>query len=237
MAFSRFTLDVSALDDPLVGLGGENFPMEGTASAVLGETTATSAGVVSVVASAISALGAVNSVAGGDVVQVGSAAASFGAIAAQLNAQIEHSATAVSALGIVVASGEAIITITASGATVIPGATIFAEGVVVPSGEGVMTADLGAVDASAIATVTPLRKPFSGGGRRIPQGFIQAAQAPPIPSLPEIDKEPETVQPLHQPVTITATAFATITIIRALAVANIEWVAENDDAEVLALIG
>lgn len=236
MAFSRFTLDVSALDDPLVGLGGENFPMEGTASAVLGGLTATGAAVVSVVASAASALGSVNSVANGDVVQVGSAAAALGAVTSQLNAQIEHNAIAVGTFGIVSASGNAIVTITASGATTIPGATITAEGIVVPSGEGVMTADLGALVASATATVTPLRQPFSGGGRRIPQGFIQAAQPQPIPPSPEIEKIPETIQPIQQPTTVIATAFATISIIDAFAVANIEWVAENDDAEILALI-
>ena len=82
MAFSRFTLDTSELDDLDVGLDGSPFPMNATASADFGAGVSSASALVSHVVSAEAVLGGVEASASVSVLNVVSAQAVLGGVVA-----------------------------------------------------------------------------------------------------------------------------------------------------------
>jgi hypothetical protein len=98
---------------------------------------------------------------------------------------------------------------------------------------------LGALIAQGQATVTPINKPASSGGRIFarptPRPIINPIQPKPEPQ-PELIVQPKPKPKPKKFATIKATASVTVPPASVYALSSISWVAELDDLEVLELL-
>jgi len=128
MAYSRFTLNTSQLNDATVGLDGSPFPMQGTAASSLGGTSSTASATVKRSATGASSLGGTSSTA---------------------SVTVKHSATGASSLNGISASSLAIVRVPVTATSSLGGGTNAASATVVVPAVGFI--DLGGLDANAQA--------------------------------------------------------------------------------------
>ena len=147
MAFSRFTLNTSQLDDATVGLDGSPFPMQGTGASSLGGTSATASATVKRSATGTSSLGGTSSTASVTVKHSATGASSLNGISASASAIVRVPVTATSSLGGGTNAVVATVVVPAVGFIGLGGLEADAKG---KSKKGVFAnADLGGLDASA----------------------------------------------------------------------------------------
>ena len=254
MAFSRFTLNTSQLNDETVGLDGPNFPLNGTAAAPLGASTASAVATVTKIASASSTLGelvaevsevtvtvdaeadatlgGLSASATANIDNPASGDAPLGGLTASANGTINVSASASATLGELASSATGAITIVATAVGNLGSVVAAATGTVTPI--GTMTANLGGLDATAIATVIPQPTPpqpqtQGGGGRLHPYRQSRPKQAAPQPVVePGIVVVPvKTVQAYCTPIVASVSASAQ---------GRVTFVAEDDDLQVLLML-
>jgi hypothetical protein len=177
MAFSRFTLNTSELDDETVGLDGSPFPLNGIGNAVLsGIDAQASAQVIAViVAIGSSELGALNAQVSATIEHSASGSFALGAVAGSANATITVAGSASGSLGDISASATAGIDNPATGEASLGGANAQASGgvtheaeatssfqTVTASGSALVIVNasgatvIPTIDATAIGTVIPI---------------------------------------------------------------------------------
>ena len=228
MAFSRFTLDTSQLDDSNVGLDGSPFPMNATASAVFGAGVSSASALVSHVVSAEAVLGGVDASASVSVSNVVSAQAVLGGVVASADATVAHTVTADAALGAGVADASAQVAIAVSASASLGGLTSTAIADV--AGSVTASALLGELVSSATATVDPAPSPpppqYPGGGN-------------PWYRRPKVEKVEEVVQVVVEPLRVPLQVFgvgASVGSLSSSAVAEVTWSILEDEAELLLLV-
>ena len=252
MAFSRFTLNTSQLNDETVGLDGPNFPLNGTAAAPLGASTASAVATVVKIASASSTLGELVAEVSEVIVTVDAEAdatlgglsasatanidnpasgdASLGGLTAAANGTINVSASASATLGELASSATGAVSVVATAVGNLGSVVAAAAGSVIPL--GTMTANLGGLDATAIGTVTPQPTPpqpqTQGGGRPYPQ------RKPKSKKVEVVEAEPEVV--LVQVKTVEAYCTPIVASVSAVALGSITFIAEDDDLQVLLML-
>jgi hypothetical protein len=228
MAFSRFTLDTSELNDLDVGLDGSPFPMNATASASLGGLTAGAVSLVSHVVSAGAVLGGVEASASSSVLNVVSAQAVLGGGVASADATVTHVVNADAVLGGGVAEASAQVAVEVVASASFGGLTSTA----VANVAGVVTASasLGGLTSSAQATVDPAPSPpppqYPGGGN-------------PWYRRPKVEKVEEVVQVVVEPLRVPLQVFgvgASVGSLSSSAIAEVTWSILEDEAELLLLV-
>lgn len=234
MAFSRFTLNTSQLNDETVGLDGPNFPLNGTAAAPLGASTASAVATVTKIASASSTLGElVVEVSEVTVTVDAEADATLGGLSASATANIDNPASGDAPLGELASSATGTVSVVATAVGNLGSVVAAATGTVIPL--GTMTANLGGLDATAIGTVTPQPTPpqpqtqGGGGGRLYPYRQSRPKQPAPQPVVePEVIVVPvKTVQAYCTPIVASVSASAQ---------GRVTFVAEDDDLQVLLML-
>ena len=164
--------------------------------------------------------------------------ASLGSLTATSTAAVTITASAASSLGIISANATATVTHTA---TAITSADLTATASATVESINAGFAPLGEITATATAIVTPVVKPAGGGGGI---RWVDVQQRPLPKPEPIIQPEPVKVQepkpvlkPKPKPVrVVSSAASAEFGALTSGAFANISWVAELDDLEVLELI-
>lgn len=222
MAFSRFTLNLSPLDDPTTGWDGSPFPMNGTATTGLGSVSATATSTINNPTSATATLQGISGTAQASISHYGVANSQFGSILASAQANINNETSASSQLGGLNASANYEIDV-----------------------ESVASALLGQLNGTAVATITPVDKPSNQGGAiyyhpnfvKNPKQFQQkpVEKPKPIQELKPVEKLKPVLKP-NPSKTIKASASVTVNGVTAKAVGAIYWIAELDDLEVLELL-
>jgi hypothetical protein len=234
VAFSRFTLNTSQLNDETVGLDGPNFPLNGTGAAPLGASTASAVATVTKIASASSTLGELVAEVSEVTVTVDAEAdATLGGLSASATANIDNPASGDASLGGLVSSAIGSVSVVATATGNLGSVIAIATGSVTPL--GTMTANLGGLDATAIGTVTPQPTPpqpqtqGGGGGRLHPYRQSRPKQPAPQPVVePEIVVVPvKTVQAYCTPIVASVSATAS---------GSVTFVAEDDDLQVLLML-
>jgi hypothetical protein len=256
-ASPAFTLDTNSLDQGV--LDGTDFTTIGVAAAS-GSLTATAEADVTVVIQSIGVaeLGAITADAVASVAHFATGAASASATATATTA-ITNFAIGNASLGSLTASSTAAVTITASAASSLGIISADATATVTHTATAITTADLtatasaivgsvnagfaplGEITATATATITPSVMPSGGGGRIT---WVDVQQRPLPKPEPIVEPEPVKVQepkpvlkPKPSPVrVVSSAASAEFGALTSGAFANISWVAELDDLEVLELI-
>lgn len=255
-ASPAFTLDTNYLDQGV--LDGTDFTTVGVATAS-GSLTATAEADVTVVIQSIGVaeLGAITADAVASVAHFATGAASatatsaatpvvtgvavgdasLGVLNATSTAAVTVTASAASSLGMISANATATVTHTA---TAITTAHLTATASATVESINAGFASLGEITATATAIVTPVVKPVSGGGVRwiqpTPiqrQKIEQIKQEEPLkvqPSKPVVKPKPKPVR------VVSSAASAGFGALTSGAFANISWIAELDDLEVLELI-
>lgn len=153
MAFSRFTLNTSKLNDSFWALDGPAFPMNATGTASLGSATSSASATPTVLAAGVASFGSLTSSASASVTNQVSAVGALGGVAGVVVAQVAHDASGSAVLGSV--SGQVSATVVHSGVAVAGlgagVATAVSSVLVRPYGDAV----LGSLVGSAQATVVP----------------------------------------------------------------------------------
>ena len=251
MAFSRFTLNTSQLDDATVGLDGSPFPMNATGASSLGGISATASATVKRSATGASSLGGTTSTASATVTHFATGASSLGGISATTSATVIHSATATSSLGGLDASAQAKAKKSVSANADLGG--LDASATTKVSKDVVASASLGGLDASATTKVDKTAIASADLGNVV--GSATASTNPPEP--PEIPpsgsrwwKQPaapvkkqelpeqivvEIPKP-RRPVLVSAKAGSRLGGVNVGALGSVTFSILDDDAEVLLLV-
>jgi len=151
MAFSRFTLNTSQLDDATVGLDGSPFPMNATGASSLGGTSATASATVKHFATGASSLGGTSSTASATVIHSATGASSLGGTSATATATVVVPAVASADLGGLDASAQAKAKKSVSANADLGG--LDASATTKVSKDVIASASLGGLDASATTKV------------------------------------------------------------------------------------
>lgn len=256
-ASPAFTLDTNSLDQGV--LDGTDFTTIGVAAAS-GSLTATAEADVTVVIQSIGVaeLGAITADAVASVAHFATGAASatatsaatsvvtgfavgdasLGALSATSTAAVAQVASASASLGIISADATATVTHTA---TAITTADLTATASATVGSVNAGFAPLGEITATATATITPSVMPSGGGGRIT---WVDVQQRPQPKPEPIVEPEPVKVQepkpvlkPKPKPVrVVSSAASAEFGALTSGAFANISWIAELDDLEIMELI-
>jgi hypothetical protein len=209
MAFSRFTLNTSQLNDVNVGLDGSPFLMNATASAVLGSANNSATSLVS---------------------NIVSAQAVLGGVVASADATVAHTVTADAALGSGVSEASAQVAVGVVASASLGGLASTA----VANVAGVVTASalLGELTSSAQATVDPAPSPpppqYPGGNpwyRR--------------PKVQQVEKVEEVVQVVVEPLRVPLQVFgvgSSVSSLSSSAITEVTWSILEDEAELLLLV-
>tara|TARA_R110000822_G_scaffold63766_4_gene156589 strand:- start:362 stop:1081 length:720 start_codon:yes stop_codon:yes gene_type:complete len=239
MAFSRFTLDESQLNDTTVGLDGSPFPMNATATVSLGSLLTSATTTTTRFQLAESTLGETVATATNGITVNAVASSSLGSIEATAQTETSVFVSGASALGSISASAFATIGNETSGNALLGGVVAVATAQILS--QNIASALLGQLAATATATITPFSKPVSAAGG---VHFLHPATKPiqkPKPikvKEPElVVKKPKIVKPKPKPIQ-KVHGFASVMVgsTTAHAVGTILWVAELDDLEVLELL-
>jgi hypothetical protein len=230
MAFSRFTLDTSELDDATVGLDGSPFPMQATGASSLGGLGANASATITKLASASSSLGGISASASAQSTIFPVLSSSLGGLDASATAQSEIFPILSSSLGGLDATAQASSTLFPVLSASLGGlsATASASAVIFP----VLDAPLDGLVASATATVIPPEPPYipPAGSRwwRQPATPVKKQELPEQIVI-EIPKP-------RRPVLVSAQAGSRLGGLDVGALGSVTFSIVDDDAEVLLLV-
>jgi hypothetical protein len=251
MAFSRFTLNTSQLDDATVGLDGSPFPMNATGASSLGGTSATASATVKHFATGASSLGGTSSTASATVTHFATGASSLGGTSATATATVVVPAVASADLGGLDASAQAKAKKSVSANADLGGleasATTKVDKDVIASASlggldasattkvdksAIASADLGSLVGSATATINPPEPPEipPSGSRWWKQPAAPVTKhEPPEQIVIEIPKP-------RRPLLVSARAESRLGGADIAALGSITFSTLDDDAEVLLLV-
>ena len=230
MAYSRFTLDTSELDDATVGLDGSPFPMQATGTSSLGGVSANASVTITKLASASSSLGGISASATAQSTIFPVLSSSLGGLDGVATARSTLFPVLASSLGGLDASAAASSTLFPVLSSSLGGldATASASAIIFP----VFDAPLDGLVASATATINPPEPPEipPSGSRwwKQPAAPVTKHQ-PPEQIVIEIPKP-------RRPVLVSAVAVARLGGLDVGALGSITFSTLDDDAEVLLLV-
>jgi hypothetical protein len=230
MAFSRFTLDTSELDDATVGLDGSPFPMNATGASSLGGTSATASATVKRFATGTSSLGGTSSTATATVVVPAVASADLGGLDASAKAKARKSVSANADLGGLEASATTKVDKDVIASASLGGLDASATTKVDKS--AIASADLGSLVGSATADINPPEPPVipPSGSRwwKQPAAPVKKHE-PPEQIVIEIPKP-------RRPLLVSAEAGSRLGGANIGALGSVTFSTLDDDAEVLLLV-
>jgi hypothetical protein len=230
MAFSRFTLDTSQLDDATVGLDGSPFPLNATGTSSLGGVSANASATITKLASASSSLGGISASASAQSTIFPVLSSSLGGLDATATAQSEIFPILSSSLGGLDATAQASSTLFPVLSASLGGlsATASASAIIFP----VFDAPLDGMVATATATVTPPEPPEipPAGSRWWKQPAAPVTKhEPPEQIVIEIPKP-------RRPLLVSVVAVARLGGADVCALGSVTFSTLDDDAEVLLLV-
>ena len=230
MAYSRFTLDTSQLDDATVGLDGSPFPLNATGTSSLGGVSANASVTITKLASASSSLGGISASATAQSTIFPVLSSSLGGLDGLATARSTLFPVLASSLGGLDASAAASSTLFPVLSSSLGGldATASASAIIFP----VFDAPLDGLVASATATINPPEPPEipPSGSRwwKQPAAPVKKHE-PPEQIVIEIPKP-------RRPVLVSAQAMARLGGANIGALGSITFSTLDDDAEVLLLV-
>ena len=230
MAYSRFTLDTSELDDATVGLDGSPFPMQATGTSSLGGVSANASVTITKLASASSSLGGISASATAQSTIFPVLSSSLGGLDGVATARSTLFPVLATSLGGLDASAAASSTLFPVLSSSLGGldATASASAIIFP----VFDAPLDGLVASATATINPPEPP------EIPPSGSRWWKQPAAPvkkqELPE-QIVVEIPKP-RRPLLVSAVAVARLGGLDVGALGSITFSTLDDDAEVLLLV-
>jgi hypothetical protein len=230
MAFSRFTLNTSQLDDATVGLDGSPFPLNATGTSSLGGVSANASATITKLASASSSLGGISASATAQSTIFPVLSSSLGGLDATATAQSEIFPILSSSLGGLDATAQASSTLFPVLSASLGGlsATASASAIIFP----VFDAPLDGMVATATATVTPPEPPEipPAGSRWWKQPAAPVTKhEPPEQIVIEIPKP-------RRPLLVSVVAVARLGGADVGALGSVTFSTLDDDAEVLLLV-
>jgi hypothetical protein len=230
MAFSRFTLNTSQLDDATVGLDGSPFPLNATGTSSLGGVSANASATITKLASASSSLGGVSASASAQSTIFPVLSSSLGGLDATATAQSEIFPILSSSLGGLDATAQASSTLFPVLSSSLGGldATASASATIFP----VFDAPLDGMVASATATINPPEPP------EIPPSGSRWWKQPAAPVTKHEPPEQIVVQipKPRRPLLVSVVAVARLGGADVGALGSITFSTLDDDAEVLLLV-
>ena len=230
MAFSRFTLNTSQLDDATVGLDGSPFPLNATGTSSLGGVSANASATITKLASASSSLGGISASASAQSTIFPVLSSSLGGLDATATAQSEIFPILSSSLGGLDATSQASSTLFPVLSSSLGGldATASASATIFP----VFDAPLDGMVASATATINPPEPPEipPSGSRwwKQPAAPVKKHE-PPEQIVIEIPKP-------RRPLLVSAQAGSRLGGANIGALGSVTFSTLDDDAEVLLLV-
>ena len=230
MAFSRFTLDTSQLDDATVGLDGSPFPLNATGTSSLGGVSANASATITKLASASSSLGGISASASAQSTIFPVLSSSLGGLDATATAQSELFPVLASSLGGLDATAQASSTLFPVLSSSLGGldATASASATIFP----VFDAPLDGMVASATATINPPEPPEipPSGSRwwKQPAAPVKKQELP-QQIVVEIPKP-------RRPLLVSVVAVARLGGADVGALGSVTFSTLDDDAEVLLLV-
>lgn len=230
MAYSRFTLDTSELDDATVGLDGSPFPMQATGTSSLGGVSANASVTITKLASASSSLGGISASATAQSTIFPVLSSSLGGLDGVATARSTLFPVLASSLGGLDASAAASSTLFPVLSSSLGGldATASASAIIFP----VFDAPLDGLVASATATINPPEPPEipPSGSRWWKQPAAPVTKHEPLEQIVvQIPKPP-------RPLLVSAVAVARLGGLDVGALGSITFSTLDDDAEVLLLV-
>jgi hypothetical protein len=230
MAFSRFTLDTSQLDDATVGLDGSPFPLNATGTSSLGGVSANASATITKLASASSSLGGISASASAQSTIFPVLSSSLGGLDATATAQSEIFPILSSSLGGLDATSQASSTLFPVLSSSLGGldATASASATIFP----VFDAPLDGMVASATATINPPEPPEipPSGSRWWKQPAASVTKhEPPEQIVVQIPKP-------RRPLLVSAEAGSRLGGANIGALGSVTFSTLDDDAEVLLLV-
>ena len=230
MAYSRFTLNTSELDDATVGLDGSPFPMQATGTSSLGGVSANASVTITKLASASSSLGGISASATAQSTIFPVLSSSLGGLDGVATARSTLFPVLASSLGGLDASAAASSTLFPVLSSSLGGldATASASAIIFP----VFDAPLDGLVASATATINPPEPP------EIPPSGSRWWKQPAAPVTKHEPLEQIVVQipKPRRPVLVSAVAVARLGGLDVGALGSITFSTLDDDAEVLLLV-
>ena len=230
MAYSRFTLDTSELDDATVGLDGSPFPMQATGTSSLGGVSANASVTITKLASASSSLGGISASATAQSTIFPVLSSSLGGLDGVATARSTLFPVLASSLGGLDASAAASSTLFPVLSSSLGGldATASASAIIFP----VFDAPLDGLVASATATINPPEPP------EIPPSGSRWWKQPAAPVTKHEPLEQIVVQipKPRRPLLVSAVAVARLGGANIGALGSITFSTLDDDAEVLLLV-
>ena len=230
MAYSRFTLDTSELDDATVGLDGSPFPMQATGTSSLGGVSANASVTITKLASASSSLGGISASATAQSTIFPVLSSSLGGLDGVATARSTIFPVLASSLGGLDASAAASSTLFPVLSSSLGGldATASASAIIFP----VFDAPLDGLVASATATINPPEPP------EIPPSGSRWWKQPAAPVTKHEPLEQIVVQipKPRRPLLVSAVAVARLGGLDVGALGSITFSTLDDDAEVLLLV-
>ena len=230
MAYSRFTLDTSELDDATVGLDGSPFPMQATGASSLGGVSANASVTITKLASASSSLGGISASATAQSTIFPVLSSSLGGLDGVATARSTLFPVLASSLGGLDASAAASSTLFPVLSSSLGGldATASASAIIFP----VFDAPLDGLVASAIAQSAPPEPPVIPPSRS--RWWRQPATPVKKQELPEqiIVEIPKP----RRPVLVSAQAGSRLGGVDVGALGSVTFSIVDDDAEVLLLV-
>ena len=230
MAYSRFTLDTSELDDATVGLDGSPFPMQATGTSSLGGVSANASVTITKLASASSSLGGISASATAQSTIFPVLSSSLGGLDGVATARSTLFPVLASSLGGLDASAAASSTLFPVLSSSLGGldATASASAIIFP----VFDAPLDGLVASATATINPPEPP------EIPPSGSRWWKQPAAPVTKHEPLEQIVVQipKPRRPLLVSARAESRLGGANIGALGSITFSTLDDDAEVLLLV-
>ena len=230
MAYSRFTLNTSQLDDATVGLDGSPFPMQATGTSSLGGVSANASVTITKLASASSSLGGISASATAQSTIFPVLSSSLGGLDGVATARSTLFPVLASSLGGLDASAAASSTLFPVLSSSLGGldATASASAIIFP----VFDAPLDGLVASATATINPPEPP------EIPPSGSRWWKQPAAPVTKHEPLEQIVVQipKPRRPLLVSAVAVARLGGLDVGALGSITFSTLDDDAEVLLLV-
>lgn len=230
MAFSRFTLDTSKLNDSFWALDGPAFPMNATGTASLGSATSSASATPAVLAAGVASFGSLTSSASASVTNQVSAVGALGGVAGVVVAQVAHDASGSAVLGSV--SGQVSATVVHSGVAVAGlgagVATAVSSVLVRPYGDAVLGSLVGSAQATVVPQppIPPTPTPSYPGGNpwyRRPKVVVdEVVEVVPV-ELPRLPRR------------VTSSGSSVVSL-SSVAVGEVAWSILEDEADLLLLV-
>jgi len=229
MAFSRFTLDTSKLDDTYWALDGSPFPMNATGTASLNSLTATATTSTTIQAAGSATFGTLTATSTASVTNQVSATANLGALETQATATVSHQASGSAGLAGVVGVASAV-TVRSAVAVAGLGAGVgsaTSSVLVRPYADGQLGSMVGSAQATVVPQppVPPPSYPF-GGNPWYRQPKVPVEKVSVVSVEVELPRVPERI----------VVSGSSVVSLSASATGEVAWSILEDEAELLLLV-